>query len=192
MSKREVGLGLLLALSLTLTWCEGSAKDDALERAETLEAALPALTRQRDSAQAVATNLARQAALSDSVAEAVRDSADAIVRGAQSGFRGAVDTLRVLVTDTTALRMIDRMEADHAAALEAERSKTEAERQRAELWRASSLARDSVIAQWERRDELRDGIESALREHISGERRRNLKSDAVAFVVGVGACLVAC
>lgn len=180
----------LVACVVAVSWHFYGSRSEALDRADTLAAAIPALRAQRDEAEAMAAAYEQAAARADSVAQAAQDSAAARTARARARIIVVTDTLETLVTDTTARRLMAQKDSAWSNIVATKDSVIVELAASRDLWRASSSAKDSVIALWVRQDSVRAGVESALRDHIRGQTRRMWAERVV--VVAVGACVLLC
>lgn len=175
----------------------------ALERAETLEAAIPTLVLARDAAEAVADSVTRQALKIDTLIVAVTDTVRIeieVARGnaalAESSFTNAVDSLRARL-DSTGIRILGRLVGDHeitrsedAAAFTAQGRLLATALTGLSTWRASSFAKDTVIAGWDSLYTVKSAANDALHDHIRGQERRKWGERVVA--VTAVACAFLC
>lgn len=184
---REWVLVGLVVLVLFLLWRGNDAQSRALDRADAAESALPTLIASRDSAAHVADSLSTAAMLADSVVQAVVDSADARVARVVPRLIVQRDTLEVLVTDTTALRIIDERDAMFEGVIASKDSVIVEMTASRDLWRSSSLAKDEVIARSDSIIAVRADINSDLRAHIRGQSQKKWleRGAGLAAVVGV-------
>ena len=115
--KRETFL--LIALAVTLVWAVSitSRYNGASEASQTAKDSVATLSDQLEGLRERETILADSAAKADSVAQAVRDSVADIIAETDTVLVTKLDSVRVIVQDTTALRIIDEMEAVHALRL---------------------------------------------------------------------------
>lgn len=191
-------VGVVIICCAAILLVSNIQRSDALERARMLEDSIPFVEAQRDSAQQRADSVTSEAVRSDSVVEA--DSVAAAtevarlerqVRIARSAFANRGDSIRALVTDATALLLLDQRDSIFTVTLAQKdsivrvRDRTIVALDSARVfWRTSSFAKDTVISEWQRVDSLRVAVNDALRDHIRGQERRKWTERAVG-VVGV-------
>jgi len=171
----------ILALACLLayqSYCGPAPPTDAEARVQELEAALPVIARQRD---ALRDSLTEER---ESVAQR-RDTLQSVASTADTVFTTSVDTLRVIVTDTTALRVIDQLEESHVVALAAKDSIIAGQDRIIER-------QDSLLWHWERTDSLQAEINDALHSRIAELEREKWKERGVAGVAGAILCGLLC
>jgi hypothetical protein len=191
---RNLGpIAVVIICCAAILLVSNTQRSGALERAQRLEDSIPFVEAQRDSAQQRADSVTSEAVRLDSVVVAVRDSTasevvrlERQVRIARSAFANRGDSIRVLVTDTTALALLDEQDSLFTVALAQKdsivrvRDRTIVALDSARVfWRTAKFTQDTVIMGWEQTDSLRVAINDALRDHIRGQERRKWAERAV-------------
>ena len=184
---REVGLTVLLLGAMCLIWWGNDGRHAALDRAQALEAAIPAIAAQRDSALVRANALTAAGLMADSLTEAVRDSADVRIARVRGRLVVQLDTIKTLVTDTVVVRLLGERDAAYEEVIAEQDAIIEAQDSTIAFWRASSFAKDTVISLHVRTDILHKAVNDELRSHITGLKRRSWleRSASIAAVVFV-------
>lgn len=179
---RHWALLFLLGVVLYQSYCTERPPSDAEERLQALRTALRDASERRDDLAATLEAERAQRA-------AERDSLEVVVDVADTVFVTSIDTLRVIVTDTAALRIIDDLEESHEVAMAGKDSiiagqDVVIERQDSLLWAGSQL------------DSVRVEVNSALRARIGeleGARTRDrLLWGLGGGLVGATACQLLC
>lgn len=190
---------LILLACLFLLWRSNDATNNALGRAQTLEAAIPGLTAQRDSSRAATDSLAavvaRQAAVysADSLRWAEeRASSRALTARADATRRALTASLAEhMANDTTGLALLDSLTAQHSVVVTAMAGEIlTLEEERSSLWgqretlgqeiaalRATDARNRGIISQWEQ-------VSAEQDTYISSQRRAKWfeRAGAVAVV----------
>lgn len=190
-------LGMIVVVGLMFS------RSDALERADTLEAAIPALAAARDSAKAVADSLEALAVQSDSIVAVVRAEAavesarlERQVDSARRSFAVQGDSLRTRV-DSIAVRMVDERDAMFEVAL-ASKDSVIAVRDSTivavtlwgESWRESSLGKDPLLARWDSLYTAQVAVNDALRQAFASQKRKGRLTQVVAVAAVVVTAVV--
>ncbi len=147
--KRETFL--LIALGVTLVWAftVTSRYNGASEASEIAKDSVATLSDQLEGLREREAILADSMARADSATAAVRDSVADIIAGTDTVLVAQLDTIRELVQDTTALRIIDEMEATHALRLASKDSVIAAQDRQIALFPARLASKDQIIANLE-------------------------------------------
>jgi len=194
MKRREnLLLGGLLILILVLFWRVNDGKADALDLARSFEAEAAAALVLVAATQERADSVTADAVLSDSLAQVAQESADARVARARAR-PVLVDTVVVAPEDTVTSRRLAQRDTLWMAVVDSVEvalgSVIVQERERGDIWRASSFAKDTVIMGWVATDSLKTEANDALHAHIRSQKRRQWTERVAA--VGVLACALMC
>lgn len=192
MSLREAVLATALGGLALFAWCGDDGESEAMERVRSLEAALPVVASQRDSALAAAERADRTAAALDTAVAQLRDSVEILNAQDDVELDARRDTIRVLVQDTTALRLLDERDSIFAARIARDSVVIDSVTTWGLAWRASSFAKDTVIWRLQAQDSLRLAINNGLRDRIAELDGPDWKDRAVSFLAGAGACALFC
>lgn len=169
---------VLGAVVLYQAYCSNPGPSPAEARVAELEAALGSVARQRDALEGALEFERAQRATE-------RDSLENVVAVADTVFVTSVDTLRQIVTDTTALRIIDDLEESHEVALAGKDSIIVGQDR-------TIAGQDSLLWLHQRQDSMRIEINAALRDRIGELEGQQWKDRVIWGLAGAGACLLVC
>lgn len=185
MTKDRVALLLLISMFVVLAMTL-RGKSQHVKRADTLERAVAMLVADRDSLDARAGRLVVQARVADRVIQKLRSELpDSVV---VTSLVVQLDTIRELVPDTVARRMIAQRDTMWQSMVDARDAVIVAQDSSISLWRASSEANAQIIATWERQDELRAEVNAELRRalvkrEVQAWTERAVFAGAVAYLI---------
>lgn len=168
--KRETFL--LIALAVTLVWAVSitSRYNGASEASQIAKDSVATLSDQLEGLRERETILADSAAKADSVTQAVRDSVAAIIAETDTVLVTKMDSVRVIVQDTTALRIIDEMEAVHALRLASKDSVIAAQDRQIALFGRERATMQQIIANLEAQTEQQAIVIADQDRRIRGQK----------------------
>ena len=190
---RDVGMLLLVVACAFVAWFAIDARasgSKALDRALTAEAALPMVVAARDSAAHRADSVTVEALRTDSVVAALVATADSVADQADMVLPAQMDTIRLLVKDTVALRLLDQRDSLFAGVIAAKDQAIDSLTSWGLAWRTSSFVKDTVIMGWAKSDSLHVVVNQALHAHIRGQVKRKWIERSVQ--AALLACVVLC
>lgn len=183
--KDRVALLLLISMFVVLAMTL-RGKSQHVKRADTLKRAVAMLVADRDSLEARTSRLVVQARISDQVIQKLRSELpDSVV---VTSLVVQLDTIRELVPDTVARRMVAQRDTMWQSMVDARDAVIVAQDSSISLWRASSEAKAEIIATWERQDELRAEVNAELRRalvkrEVQSWTERAVFAGAVAYLI---------
>ena len=187
---REAVLAGLLIAALAVVWFTNDARSSALDRADLLEDSLVVFAGQTAQAAQRADSATALAEDAQTRAAAARDSILAVSDTVIVRIAEVSDTIRVLVQDTVALRLIDERDVMFTGIIAGRDSIIARQDSVIGFWRFSSFVKDTVIERWETQYEASQSVNDALRSHIRGQRVKTWGERLVA--VGAVACALLC